>query len=121
MNERGEITETLDPQFGASPVSPDTARDGRLQVDIGNYKLVWEGVVYGELWVEYDPAYPGATDRTIEHWMLFRNYVTPSAINRDVHIRLVYEEGRYRDVEEFIAKNRENPGTKYIKAICAAS
>jgi len=112
-------TDAIDPQFGAMPPNQVAgARDMRLQVDLGNYTLVSTNGNCGELWVEFDPNYPGDTSRTIEHWMLYANYLAPSTNHRNVSIRLVYQEGVYRDLAHFVTENRQNPTTKYIKATC---
>ncbi|KYF49984.1 hypothetical protein BE08_11125 [Sorangium cellulosum] len=106
--------------IAASPNEP-TRRD-QLQVDVGTYELYQGPLKVGELFVEYDPQYPGDPRRGIEHWCLFGAFKGPSCLNKSTSIAFRYVNGGHGSSTDFRTHVRalwkNDPALRYIQARC---
>lgn len=108
----------LEPQLNIQPTTSRRKSGIGMQVDIGNYVLHQGLVECGEVWVTSDPDHPEDTSYTIEHWGLYQHYNAPSEENSDTTVRLVYQEGEWSSVSDFIKHFQGTEGAIYIKSCC---
>lgn len=106
---------TLSAQMGAAPARRRPLSGVGCQIDIGNYNLCIDNVKCGELLVVDDPT--GGLGATVEHWMLYSNFRSPSEEHADVSIQVLFtSEGA--DLPDFVQKNLQHEGVRYIIATC---
>ena len=71
-------------------------------------------VKVGEIYV---PRRDAGTTNYVEHWVLFDNYVYPSAENRVV-TTIRPSQLNYRSEEDFFARVAWGPGFRYVRVDC---
>ncbi len=84
------------------------------QLSIGTSEIRQDGKRAGLIFVEQS----GEEERqTVEHWVLFSNYLFPGIDNPDVVTKIKYLPNRDDDLASFIARTTSRKGYRYFTVI----
>ncbi len=82
------------------------------QLDTGTAEIRQDGKRAGLIFVEEQ-----SQDAVVEHWVLFSNYIFPSADNPDVVTKLKYLPNRDDDLQSFFEAATSRKGYRYFTVI----
>ena len=91
-------------------------RAGHAQLDVGNraFDIYQREVKVGEIYRGEDAS---GSEKYVEHWVLFDNYVYPSERN-GIATELRPGGTEYRDTSDFLARVPWEKGYRYVRVDC---